>query len=377
MKVKFDNHFLEERLIKLIEEENSLKDVDLNDKEIIEYLYFLENAIDNYYYLLSLNNKEYMCCEDIYTNKSIKEMLIDMKNDINDIPNDLWETLKTVIYKLEKNIDNKKCEDFILPKVKVSNEELIENNKQLLERFDKKYFQIINKALEEKRINIASVNYDDNDGFCYLDYINNIAYGVIFKNNTHADFGLFNHEMMHIVEFYTNKDNLSCLTSEAYQIFMLLLTNYIEYNNGEDINLFAYKNYYEYIKDCLLTSGKLLTIKNYNYDKIKIYTVNRLLKEKYNIENKINKKSFLCVDFSDYMRYYSSAIIAFHLLDTYMKDEDKAIYLLNKGIKTESGNYEKLFKNIEMDYKDSDYVIDLFNKQDEFVNNGISRILKK
>lgn len=362
------------------------KNIEFKDNKdnvrIENFIEKIEKSIFCYYNLLSIA-EEKKDTDMLYSNgiDSIENLMKETNYFMRYLPKEILESIIKIIGNLDIFYLKKDLVYHELSKVKIDDEELIERNTSLFYYLNPGFIKYLKYIYKNKLVQTTVIDDVENNGAVYMDRINHIPYGIILKNNTASDCCTFNHEIMHMIEYFKNPNiyniEKSCV-SELNTIFVTLLTNYIDFNNNfyKLDSLYSFDNYLTNIKESIIDLGMLITIKNYNYKKIKVHTINKLLSNKYNLNNKLTKRDICNLQFQEEFNYFYSCCAALHLLEEYKKDEEKGLYLFNKGIEISPKDQYSFFKNIEFDYKDYEYGINLFLKQDEFIENEIKRIRK-
>ena len=71
-----------------------------------------------------------------------------------------------------------------------------------------------------------------------------------------------------------------------------------------------------------------------------------------------------------------SYILALHLFEQYLLDEEKSIYLVKKSLEENPSNHYQYLKTLEFPFQDYDYFNSLYTKYDNFLNQQLTRIKK-
>lgn len=340
---------------------------------------YLDNTLDNYRILLNSSNLDKLYDDN---KDSLEDLIHYYTIYMKDLDKPISESILSFI---KKNGYKTLCEkdyNFNLNSIEINDDELEDQAYDLFGHLDKKYQKYLGNIIRNRLIHIDKIPKDEtnNYGKTYLDYINFLGYALINNESTINLLSTFNHEITHILEIMINPGltlEEGIIFGEARALFIDILTLYRIYQSNNNNSLDAFKEIINIINDYKRSISDLEIINHLSYiDNLSEKNVVSSLKRNYGI-SVYNKKEVIeniCFDSIDNISYLYSLLLAFHMLDNYIKDEEKGIYLFNKSMETDVTNNIKYLTTLEFNPNDSDYINDLHKKYNNKFN--ASRVRK-
>ena len=230
--------------------------------------------------------------------------------------------------------------DPVLKKDKKSNDELLTISHDFYkEMFTKEYYKLFMSLYNNKQ-NIIKFAKRKNDsmfhGFTYPFITSNDVFIEVFKKDTIDDIFVLNHEFMHAIAFLMNNNVCNygkSLYDEIHTIFAELLTK--DYINNDEAILANLLNYNSIVYHNQSVNS-FINLICYEKTTKKIKNRYQLLKyaELLSLDYDLLKEFFITNAENNSLGY----MYAVELYNIYIKDKEKALYILKKIIQT---NYSK------------------------------------
>ena len=331
-------------------------------------------TLNNYMEMLSQKNDGTDFEKTCFSNTDLDYFKKYIKYLDKDISSLILELTRTFGYKAISS-DGQEIE---LGKVNVSNDDLKYQAYTFfghLGDFDKALDKIFKNGLI-KVIDVTSC--ESLFGQTYLDLINHLGYAFVYNTSDVNVYSTFNHELFHIIEQMKNPklhDDTALLFLEARTTFIDFLTQYKRIKDNpytdhtDEFNV--YKNSKIFANYCL----KSIEIANFlsYYDDLNPKQMVSRLKGQYNDKLDLKGNNIDIYDPVDAINFFMSYLVAIHLLNVYIEDEEKGIYLFNKALHENPNHNFKYLKSLEFDPKNKDYISDLYNTHGKLFKKGIAK----
>lgn len=330
----------------------------------------LKDTLANYYEILQQNDIEslYGNDEGFSLPENIENFILYLKFLDKDIKNSIQNFIKDYGYNAVYEFI--KFKSFNVSQTNIADEQLIEEAYNFYTKDSIKLLgvsRILDQVFENNLIKVVRLNDTSiqAEGVTYTDFINQLGYAIINNDGTRNTIGVLNHELMHIIEIYKNpalhyQENEIFL--EARAIFVEMITHYkaMQRKTNDIIRndaLNCMKN------NCLLYKEQLATIELINYlSYLKKNNSAQLLialRKQYKID--IYDECIIGDSINSCNMLYSY-ILALHLFEQYLIDEEKSIYLVKKSLEENPSDHYSYLKHLEFNYRDQDYIYSLYEK---------------
>lgn len=344
----------------------------------------LEHTIANYFEMLQQDN-----IQSLYGNDQGITLLENIKNFISYFEI-LDKEIKNAILYFVKNHGYHALYECINTKylnvtnINITNQQLIEQAYSFYTKDSLKSLgvsRILDQAFHSNLVKVVNLNDEhiQAEGVTYSDFINQLGYAIVNNDQTRNTYGVLNHELMHIIEMIKNpalhfQENEIFL--EARAIFIEIITHYNAMqtktdNTKKNDAINCMKN------NSILYKEQLANVELINYlSYLKKNNSLQLLielRKQYQIDI-YDDKFINDAIYASNMIY--SYILALHLFEQYLLDEEKSIYLVKKSLEENPSNHYQYLKTLEFPFQDYDYFNSLYTKYDNFLNQQLTRIKK-
>lgn len=324
------------------------------------------------FYKISLSDASITKTDSLYKIQTKEEMINEIRSNIGDFIKYFRQMPKKVRISFFTMVDLLRSlyidiDDIKIKNQNLSNQSLFDTSYKIYGKISPYFTRVLDYIYKNNLIKVGSCKYDDMS-WCYNETENNLGYAYICKktpDKISSEESTYNHELMHSIISTINPGFYRFPhLEETHSIYMGLKTDRILYDETKNpIYLKSEYNYMTYLQRILLDFAMIRNIIMYQ-EKITEKTLINAYQDLTGViieegeEDRI-LNYFYDLNLIESFGYLLSGICAIHLLE--QEDELQRRNFIDASFNTFKTDKEFL-KFINMDFDDTYYMGDIFNK---------------